>query len=96
LEKELFGDPQDPSKQQTGINFEKYDDIPVEASGANVPESIVQFTSPPLDKLLLENIGLAYYSTPTPVQKYSIPIVAAERYVVSVSLNYPLLMEIGT
>lgn len=31
LERELFGVPNDPSKQQTGINFEKYDDIPVEA-----------------------------------------------------------------
>ncbi|TFY69432.1 hypothetical protein EVJ58_g444 [Rhodofomes roseus] len=34
LEKELYGDPDDPSKQHTGINFEKYDDIPVEATGA--------------------------------------------------------------
>ena len=38
LERELFGVPNDPSKQHTGINFEKYDDIPVEASGQGVPE----------------------------------------------------------
>jgi hypothetical protein len=30
--------PNDPSKQQTGINFSNYDDIPVEASGNDVPE----------------------------------------------------------
>jgi len=79
LEKELYGDAEDPSKQHTGINFEKYDDIPVEATGAGVPEPVTAFTSPPLDPVLLENIGHARYSTPTPVQKYSIPIVAAGR-----------------
>ena len=79
MEKEFFGDSDDSSKQHTGINFEKYDDIPVEATGAGVPEPILSFTSPPLDSLLLENIGLAMYSTPTPVQKYSVPIVAGGR-----------------
>ncbi|KAL5537027.1 DED1 [Sanghuangporus sanghuang] len=79
LEKELFGDPDDPSIQHTGINFEKYDDIPVEATGAGVPEPISEFTNPPLDPILLENIKLSRYTTPTPVQKYSIPIVAANR-----------------
>ena len=79
LEKELYGEPNDPAKQQTGINFEKYDDIPVEANGAGVPEPVLAFTNPPLDPVLLENIGYASYTTPTPVQKYSIPIVAAGR-----------------
>ncbi|KAF8903491.1 P-loop containing nucleoside triphosphate hydrolase protein [Gymnopilus junonius] len=79
MEKELFGDANDPSKQHTGINFEKYDDIPVEATGAGVPEPVLSFTSPPLDPVLLENIAFAMYTTPTPVQKYSIPIVAGGR-----------------
>ena len=79
LEKELFGDPDDPSKQHTGINFEKYDDIPVEATGAGVPEPITTFGGSPLDPVLLENITYARYATPTPVQKYSVPIVAAGR-----------------
>lgn len=79
MEKELFGDATDPSKQHTGINFEKYDDIPVEATGASVPEPVTTFTSPPLDAVLLENIGYARYTSPTPVQKYSIPIVANNR-----------------
>ncbi|KAJ7145367.1 P-loop containing nucleoside triphosphate hydrolase protein [Mycena crocata] len=79
IEKELFGDAADPSKQHTGINFEKYDDIPVEATGAGVPEPVNSFTSPPLDPVLLENIGYARYTSPTPVQKYSIPIVAGGR-----------------
>ncbi|KAI0064043.1 DEAD-domain-containing protein [Artomyces pyxidatus] len=79
LEKELYGEAEDPSKQHTGINFEKYDDIPVEATGAGVPEPVNAFTSPPLDPVLLENIGYARYTTPTPVQKYSVPIVAGGR-----------------
>ncbi|CZS99696.1 probable ATP-dependent RNA helicase ded1 [Rhynchosporium graminicola] len=79
MERELFGVPDDPSKQQTGINFEKYDDIPVEASGTNVPEPVLRFTNPPLDDHLIRNIELAHYKVPTPVQKYSIPIVMGGR-----------------
>jgi ATP-dependent RNA helicase DDX3X len=79
VERELFGVPNDPSKQQTGINFEKYDDIPVEASGQGVPEPVTRFTNPPLDDHLLSNIELSGYKVPTPVQKYSIPIVMGGR-----------------
>ncbi|KAI9930927.1 DEAD-box ATP-dependent RNA helicase [Aspergillus wentii] len=75
VERELFGLPNDPSKQNTGINFSNYDDIPVEASGHNVPEAVNAFTNPPLDDHLITNIKLAGYAVPTPVQKYSIPIV---------------------
>jgi ATP-dependent RNA helicase DDX3X len=79
VERELFGVPNDPSKQHTGINFEKYDDIPVEASGQGVPEPVTRFTNPPLDDHLLSNIELSGYKVPTPVQKYSIPIVMGGR-----------------
>jgi len=79
LEKELFGELNDPTKQHTGINFERYEDIPVEATGAGVPEPVTSFDGSPLDPVLQENIGYAHYSTPTPVQKYSIPIVAGGR-----------------
>ncbi|KAH6892266.1 ATP-dependent RNA helicase ded1 [Thelonectria olida] len=79
IERELFGTIDDPSKQHTGINFEKYDDIPVEASGQNVPEPVHQFTTPPLDEHLCRNIEMAHYKVPTPVQKYSIPIVMGGR-----------------
>ena len=79
LERELFGVVGDTTKQPTGINFDNYDDIPVEASGTDVPPPITSFTSPPLDGHLLENITLASYKKPTPVQKYSIPIVTKGR-----------------
>ncbi|KAI2473759.1 DEAD-domain-containing protein [Annulohypoxylon bovei var. microspora] len=79
MERELFGTPDDPSKQHTGINFEKYDDIPVEASGHDAPEPVLTFSNPPLDDHLIRNIELAHYKVPTPVQKYSIPIVMGGR-----------------
>ncbi|KAJ8096898.1 P-loop containing nucleoside triphosphate hydrolase protein, partial [Lipomyces tetrasporus] len=79
VEKELFGEPGDGSRQSTGINFDNYDEIPVEASGDNVPDPITAFTAPPIEELLLSNIELAGYTKPTPVQKYSIPIVVGGR-----------------
>lgn len=78
-ERELFGVPNDPTKQHSGINFSNYDDIPVEASGHDVPEPVNSFTNPPLDDHLISNIKLAGYTTPTPVQKYSVPIVMGGR-----------------
>ncbi|KAL6453036.1 LOW QUALITY PROTEIN: DED1 ATP-dependent RNA helicase DED1 [Candida maltosa Xu316] len=77
LELELFGTVDDSQFQS--INFDNYDDIPVEASGENVPEPITSFTAPPLDELLVENITLSRFTKPTPVQKYSVPIVAGGR-----------------
>lgn len=71
--------PNDPTKAHTGINFANYDDIPVEASGQEVPEPVTTFTNPPLDDHLITNIKLSRYSVPTPVQKYSIPIVMGGR-----------------
>ena len=79
LERELFGVANDPNQSHTGINFSNYDDIPVEASGHDVPQPVLAFTNPPLDDHLLGNIKLARYTVPTPVQKYSIPIVMGGR-----------------
>ena len=79
LEKELFGSADDTISQHTGINFDKYADIPVEATGSNVPAPILEFAAPMLDEHLLSNIKLARYTTPTPVQKYSVPIVTSGR-----------------
>jgi len=79
IARELFGEADDPKFQSSGINFDNYDDIPVEASGEGVPEPIDTFTAPPLEELLLENIKAARFTKPTPVQKYSVPIVANGR-----------------
>ncbi|PVZ99986.1 hypothetical protein BB558_003971 [Smittium angustum] len=79
LEATLFGTPEEIESANTGINFQKYDDIPVEATGSDVPEPIVSFTEAGLDSLLAQNITLSGYSIPTPVQKWSITIGGASR-----------------
>lgn len=74
VETTLFG-----KQNNSGINFDKYDDIPVETSGEDVPRGIDDFETSGIDDLLKHNIGLARYTNPTPVQKNSIPIVTAGR-----------------
>lgn len=66
---ELFG------IANTGINFNKYEDIPVEATGQQVPPHITSFEEVKLTELIRSNIAMARYDTPTPVQKYAIPII---------------------
>ncbi|XP_056088931.1 DEAD-box helicase 3 X-linked a isoform X1 [Rhinichthys klamathensis goyatoka] len=73
LENELF------SASNTGINFEKYDDIPVEATGSNSPGHIESFHDVDMGEIIMGNINLTRYTRPTPVQKYAIPIIKAKR-----------------
>ncbi|XP_061092296.1 putative ATP-dependent RNA helicase an3 isoform X9 [Conger conger] len=73
LEHELF------SGSNTGINFEKYDDIPVEATGNNCPPHIESFHDVDMGEIIMGNINLSRYTRPTPVQKHAIPIIKAKR-----------------
>lgn len=76
FETKIFGE----RHVDTGINFSKYDGIPVDASGNNVPTPIESFsTECGIHSQLLENISLAGYSKPTPVQKFAIPIVTNKK-----------------
>ncbi|XP_063900875.1 ATP-dependent RNA helicase DDX3X-like [Zophobas morio] len=77
LESKLFG------TLSTGINFDKYEDIPVEVEGEDCPEPIRSFEEADLAEVILENIVLAQYTKPTPVQKYSIPIITRGRDLMS-------------
>lgn len=43
------------------------------------PERSLQFEEGGLHAVILENVGLANYTKPTPVQKWSIPIVTHKR-----------------
>ncbi|KAJ3122097.1 DEAD-box ATP-dependent RNA helicase [Nowakowskiella sp. JEL0407] len=74
MEQLLFG-----HQTNSGINFTKYDEIPVEATGENVPKPIIDFVSSDLDPLIKSNVAMAKYSHPTPVQRYSVPIVTCGR-----------------
>jgi len=55
-----------------GINFDRYEEIPVEVS--EPVQGIDRFEDCALHPSLLENIRLLTYSKPTPVQKFAIPV----------------------
>ncbi|XP_068389226.1 ATP-dependent RNA helicase DDX3X-like [Eschrichtius robustus] len=73
LEQELF------SGGNTGINFEKYDNIPVEATGNNCPPRTESFSDVEMGEIIMGNIALTRYTHPTPVQKHAIPIIKGKR-----------------
>lgn len=77
LEKELF------AGALSGINFDKYDDIPVSTSGENVPSPVENFLTCGLGPIITENVKLANYTVPTPVQKWAVPIIHAGRDIMS-------------
>ena len=65
--------------QNTGIDFDAYEDIPVETSGKDCPAPIDSFEGINFPEGLLKNVRRCKYSKPTPVQRYSIPIGQAGR-----------------
>ncbi|KAJ4896138.1 DEAD-box ATP-dependent RNA helicase 52 [Raphanus sativus] len=65
--------------ENTGINFEAYEDIPIETSGDNVPPPVNTFAEIDLGEALNLNIQRCKYVKPTPVQRNAIPILAAGR-----------------
>lgn len=74
-----FGDddnaePAFSEQENTGINFDAYEDIPVETSGDNVPPPVNTFAEIDLGEALNQNIRRCKYVKPTPVQRHAIPI----------------------
>jgi len=76
---ELLKDEELFQTMNTGINFDKYDDIPVEASGQDCPAPLAMFSDANLGSIINRNIELSGYDKPTPIQKHAIPIVSAHR-----------------
>ena len=76
LERQLFGE------KSTGINFDKYNDIPVEISSEDgkIPEPFNNVAEvPDMPEELVLNFELAGYSVPTPVQKHAWPVALQGR-----------------
>ncbi len=80
--------PPDPSTNEaeifntgieSGINFQKYDKIPVKVTGDDIPPPVMSFKTSGLSDFLLQNIEKCGYKDPTPIQKTAIPIVQAKR-----------------
>ncbi|PRQ35700.1 putative RNA helicase [Rosa chinensis] len=61
-------------QENSGINFDAYEDIPVETSGDNVPPPVNTFAEIDLGDALNKNIQRCKYVKPTPVQRHAIPI----------------------
>ncbi|KAL1225778.1 DEAD-box ATP-dependent RNA helicase 11 [Cardamine amara subsp. amara] len=79
-----FGDdaelePVFTEQENTGINFDAYEDIPIETSGGDVPPPVNTFADIDLGEALNLNIRRCKYVRPTPVQRHAIPILLAER-----------------
>ncbi|MBA0771375.1 hypothetical protein Gotri_019844 [Gossypium trilobum] len=64
-------------QENSGINFDAYEDIPVEVSGENVPPPVNTFAEIDLGEILNQNIRRCKYVKPTPVQRHAIPIALA-------------------
>ncbi|XP_055814642.1 DEAD-box ATP-dependent RNA helicase 37-like [Solanum dulcamara] len=65
--------------ENSGINFDAYEDIPVETSGDNVPPPVNTFVEIDLGEAVNLNIRRCKYVKPTPVQRHAIPIALAGR-----------------
>jgi len=84
--REVYIPPELPDDEETvfsslaaGINFSKYDDIPVELTGRDPPTAINTFEEAGLFDTLRANVAKSHYEKPTPVQKNSIPVVLGGR-----------------
>jgi len=58
-----------------GINFDKFDNIPVKCGGDNAPNPIASFEKMGLRQILMDNILKSGYKKPTPIQKTAIPCI---------------------
>ncbi|KAK7280811.1 hypothetical protein RIF29_08317 [Crotalaria pallida] len=79
-----FGDQDDMEQafneqENTGINFDAYEEIKVETTGENVPPPVNTFAEIDLGEALNQNIRRCKYVKPTPVQRHTIPISLAGR-----------------
>lgn len=64
---------------EAGLNFDKYDTIEVKVSGTDPPKRLTSFHSSGLCSILLDNLSIHNFCTPTPIQNYAIPIIMAGR-----------------
>ena len=69
IERYIFG-----KIDNTAINFDEYNDIPVKVNGRSSPEPIEDFEKVKLPEQLSENLKRLQYNKPTPIQRYCIPI----------------------
>ncbi|XVF88391.1 hypothetical protein PTKIN_Ptkin19aG0047400 [Pterospermum kingtungense] len=69
----------DVPDETNGTNLDAYEDIPVQASGENIPPPVETFAKIDLGESLKQNIRRCKYLKPTPIQRHAIPIAVAGR-----------------
>ncbi|KAK4482934.1 hypothetical protein RD792_010107 [Penstemon davidsonii] len=79
FQEDVNTDPELGTEENTRINFDAYEDIPVETSGDNVPPPVNTFADIDLGDALNLNIRRCKYVKPTPVQRHAIPIAISGR-----------------
>lgn len=67
------------SHNSNAINFDLYDNIPVNIIGENVPKPAETFLECDFTEFLRSKIKAAKYDKPTPVQKNAIPIILSKQ-----------------
>ncbi|KAL2269499.1 hypothetical protein VTJ83DRAFT_1683 [Remersonia thermophila] len=73
LELQLFGDPSTRGKK--GIDFSKIAEIQVIQEGPTRIDPVATFDDAGLHPVMLQNVKLAGYDTPTPIQRYCLPAI---------------------
>jgi len=77
-ESEIFKD-----SSHKGINFQNYENIPVEVTGRDPPEGVNSFQDATLHSICDLNIKRTGYDVPTPIQKRALPIILKGRDVMA-------------
>ncbi|KAJ4147840.1 hypothetical protein LMH87_002342 [Akanthomyces muscarius] len=84
LELELFGDPA-TRHERTGLDFRRIESIEVKQEGPVKINPINSFKDAGLHPVMLENVKLAGYDHPTPIQKFTIPAIVQGRDVIGIA-----------
>ncbi|GKT62333.1 DEAD/DEAH box helicase [Colletotrichum tofieldiae] len=84
LELALFGDP-DTRRDHTGLDFSAISTVEVTQEGTIRVEPVHSYKDAGLHPVMMENVELAGYDAPTPIQKYTMPAIHKGLDVVAVA-----------
>ncbi|KAH7316440.1 P-loop containing nucleoside triphosphate hydrolase protein [Stachybotrys elegans] len=84
LEVELFGAPES-RHEVAGLDFSRIEEIEVHQEGPRKIDPIGTFNGAGLHPVMLENVELCGYQTPTPIQKFTIPSILQGHDVIGIA-----------
>lgn len=92
LEKQLFGAK---NHVRAGINFEGIQELEVIQEGNLRMSPVRRFEDAALHPVMLENVKLAGYTVPTPIQQYCVPAVAKGHDIVACAQTGKLIFLVS-